>query len=225
MPAPPGHWLFGHLPAIRSDPLGLLDRCEPPHAVLWLGRPAYLLLEPADIAHVLMDRSDRYTKGQVFRYGRRLYGNSLLVSEGADHREQARVIGGLFFRHAASAFLYPAASTANHLADRWQAGETIDLWAAANDLMLALSSQAVFGSAYLPRWLPGGSAGAEAILSAFDIAVAHVARQNFSLVPFPTGCQWLRSAATVVPWTRSMRQLRLRSIVTPLPPAMDSCRI
>jgi pentalenene oxygenase len=194
VPAPRGHRLLGHLPAIRSDPLGLLDRCEPPHAALWLGRAAYVLLEPADVAHVLTAGSDRYTKGKAFRYGRRLYGNSLLVSEGADHREQARAIGGLFFRHAAPAFLDAAAGTADRLADRWKSGDAIDLWAAANDLTLALSSQAVFGSDHLPRWLPGGTAGAEAILGAFDTAMTHVARQNFSLVPLP---DWLPAPAVL----------------------------
>ena len=188
MPAPRGHHLLGHLPAIRSDPLALLDRCEPPHAALWLGRTAYVLLEPADVAHVLTAGSDRYTKGNAFAYGRRLYGNSLLVSEGADHREQARAVGGLFFKHAAPAFLDPAAPTADLLADRWNSGDTIDLWAATNDLTLALSSRAVFGPDHLPRWLPGGTAREEAILAAFDTAMAHVARQNFSLLPLP---DWL----------------------------------
>ncbi len=188
MPAPRSHRLLGHLPAIRSDPLGLLDRCEPPHAELWLGRTAYVLLEPADITHVLTAGSDRYTKGKAFRYGRRLYGNSLLVSEGADHRKQARAIGGLFFKHAAAAFLDPAATTTDKLADRWNAGDRIDLWAAMNDLTLALSSRAVFGGDHLPRWLPGGTVRAEAILAAFDTAMSHVARQNFSIFPFP---DWL----------------------------------
>lgn len=188
MPGPRGHRLFGHVPAIRSDPLGLLDRCEPPHAALWIGRTAHVLLEPADVTHVLTAGSDRYTKGQAFRYGRRLYGNSLLVSEGTDHREQARTIGGLFFRHAAAAFLDPAAPTADRLAGRWRAGDRIDLWGAMIDLTLALSSRAVFGADYLPRWLPGGTAGAESLLAAFDAAMAHVARQNFSLLPLP---DWL----------------------------------
>lgn len=192
MPAPPGRPLLGHLPAIRSDPLRLLDRCAPPHAALRLGRTAYLLLEPADVVHVLTAGSDCYTKGAAFRHGRRLYGKSLLVSEGAAHRAQARTIGALFFRHAAPAFLDPAADIADRLAGRWKAGDTIDLWAAMNDLTLALSARAVFGADHLPRWLPGGSAGAEAILAAFDAAMAHVARQNFSLVALP---DWLPAPA------------------------------
>jgi hypothetical protein len=77
---PRGHRLLGHVPAMRADPLGLLDACGGPAARLRLGRTAWLLLEPPDVAHVLQD-GDTYVKGRAFRFGRRLYGNSLLVSE------------------------------------------------------------------------------------------------------------------------------------------------
>jgi cytochrome P450 len=186
--APRGAWLLGHLPAIRSDPLELLDACQPPVAKLRLGRPAWLLLEPADIRHVLHDEGDNYSKGQAFRFGRRLYGNSLLVSEGDGHRRQARQIGGLFFEFAARSFIEPAAKIADQLAQRWRGGDSIDLWSAANDLTLAISSQAVLGDDWLPPWLSGGRPESLAIHQAFDTAMAHVARQNFSLLPLP---DWL----------------------------------
>jgi cytochrome P450 len=187
MSEPQGHWLLGHVPAIRKDPLGLLDACREPAARLWLGRPAWLLLEPADIEHVLAS-DEIYSKGQAFRYGRRLYGNSLLVSEGEDHRQQARLIGGLFLRHAARDFLDPAPAIADQLASRWQPGEAIDLYRAMMALTLAISSRAIFGQDWLPAWMPEGSAEAGKILSAFDTAMGHVARQNFSVLAWP---DWL----------------------------------
>jgi len=187
MSEPRGHWLLGHVPAIRRDPLGLLDVCGEPAARLWLGRPAWLLLEPADIEHVLAS-SAVYSKGQAFRYGRRLYGNSLLVSEGAEHRQQARLIGGLFLRHAARDFLDPTPAITEQLASRWLPGDRIDLYRAMLDLTLAISSRALFGQDWLPAWMSGGSAEAGAILSAFDTAMGHVARQNFSVFPLP---DWL----------------------------------
>jgi len=188
MSAPRGHWLLGHIPALRRDPLGLLDQCHDAVTPLHLGKTAWLLLDPPDIAHVLNDRRGIYTKGAAFRYGRLLYGNSLLVSEGDEHRQQGRLIGGLFFRHAAKHFIEPAHEIASRLADRWQHGQRIDLWAAMLDLTLALSSRAIFGNDWLPSWLPDGSPRAEAILAAFDAAMGHVARQNFSLLPLP---DWL----------------------------------
>jgi pentalenene oxygenase len=184
MSAPPGHWLLGHVPAFRGDPLGLLDRCDGGVVPLRLGRTAYLVLDPRDVVHVL-GADEAYSKGSAFRHGRRLYGNSLLVSEGADHAEQARLVGGLFFRHAARDFLDPAGAITEQLAARWRAGDRIDLWAAMLDLTLAISSRAIFGCDYLPAWMPGGSDEAGAILHAFDAAMGHVARQSFALVPLP----------------------------------------
>lgn len=188
MSAPPGHWLLGHVPAIRRDPLGLLDACRGPVARLWLGKPTWLLLDPADVIHVLQASGTTYSKGQAFRHGRRLYGDSLLVSEGDGHRRQARLIGGLFFRHAAEEFLGPAPAVTEQLAARWREGERIDLWSAMLELTLALSSRAIFGTDWLPTWMVGGTPQASAILEAFDTAMGHVARQNFSLVPLP---DWL----------------------------------
>jgi cytochrome P450 len=186
--APPGHWLLGHIPALRSDPLALLDACRPPAVPLRLGRTVWLLLEPADIDHVLQGSGKTWSKGQAFRVGRRLYGNSLLVSEGDEHRRQARLVGGLFFRHAARTFIEPAPVVADQLARRWQVGQRLDLWAAMLDLTLALSSQAIFGQDWLPDWLRPGDGSASAILQAFDDAMSHVARQNLSLLPVP---DWL----------------------------------
>jgi cytochrome P450 len=188
MSEPRPHWLLGHVPAIRRDPLGLLDGCAGPVARLNLGRTAWLLLEPADVAHVLRHSDGLYSKGSAFRYGSRLYGNSLLVSEGAAHQQQVRLIGGLFFRHAARTFVEPAASVTDRLADRWLDGERIDLWSAMLDLTLAISSRAIFGDDWLPPWLPGGTAEAQEVLRAYDDAMNHVARQNFSLLPLP---DWL----------------------------------
>jgi cytochrome P450 len=201
--APPGHWLLGHVPALRRDPLGLLDACAPPAARLRLGRTCWLLLEPADVEHVLQTAASNYSKGQAFRYGRRLYGNSLLVSEGAEHQAQARLIGAAFFKHSAQGFLGPAVTASEALADRWQAGQRIDLWSAMLDLTLAVSSQAVFGPDWLPAWVPGGTPEADAILRAFDTAMGHVARQNFSMFALP---DWFPSPA-VRRYRRAVRLL------------------
>ena len=51
---------------------------------LRLGKTAWLVLEPHDVLHVLENSESTYSKGRAFRFGRRLYGNSLLVSEGQE---------------------------------------------------------------------------------------------------------------------------------------------
>ena len=194
MQVPPGHWLLGHLPKLRTDPLGLLMQCEGDVVPLRLGGRAWLILHPQDILHVLEHSESRYTKGAAFRFGRKLYGNSLLVSEGAEHREQVKLIGGLFYRHAAEAFLQPAVEITQRWLDRWKPGESFDLWSSLVELTLAISSRAIFGNDYLPVWLTGkDNPQNEQILVSYDVAMGHVARQTFSLLPLPT---WLPTPAS-----------------------------
>ena len=70
--------------------------------------------------------------------------------------------------------------------NRWRHGDTLDLWDSLIELTLAISSRAIFGSDYLPAWLSGREEGeADRILRAYDIAMAHVAWQNFSMFPLP----------------------------------------
>ncbi len=187
MTAPQGHWLLGHVPALRHDPLGLLDQCPRGVVPLRLGKTVSLVLDPPDVRHVLEHSESVYTKGRAFRFGRRLYGSSLLVSEGEAHRRQVKQVGGLFFRHAAASFLQPAVEITDRWLNRWRHGDTLDLWDSLIELTLAISSRAIFGNDYLPAWLSGRNEGeADQILQAYDVAMNHVARQNFSGPPSPS---------------------------------------
>ena len=193
MVAPPGHWLLGHIPAIRRDPLGLLAQCTGKVVPLRLGKTVWLVVDAPDVKHVLEQSESVYTKGRAFRFGRQLYGNSLLVTEGETHRRQVKQIGGLFFRYAARSFLQPAVEITDRWLDRWGQYDAFDLWDSLIELTLAISSRAVFGSHFQPDWLSGrGEADADSILHAYDIAMAYVAQQNFSLLPLP---DWLPTPA------------------------------
>ena len=191
--APRPHWLLGHARALLKDPLALLDGCSGGVVPLRLGKPAWLVLEPADVLHVLENSDSTYSKGRAFRFGRRLYGNSLLVSEGRQHRQQARQVGAVCARHAEDCQLLPVVRITRHWLDRWSSGDSLELWSSILDLALAISSRGIFGDDYLPTWLSGESdSESAAILDAYDIAMGHVATQNFSLLPIP---DWIPTPA------------------------------
>jgi len=193
MTAPAGHWLWGHIAALRNDPLALLDQCQGDVVPLRMGRTAWLVLHPADVLHVLENSETIYTKGRAFRFGRQLYGNSLLVSEGEEHRRQIKQIGGLFFQHAAKSFLQPAVEMTHRWLNQWQDAMTGDLWSRLVELTLAISSQAIFGTDYLPAWLTETpDARADQILNSYDVAMSHVSLKNFSLFPLP---DWIPTSA------------------------------
>jgi len=191
--APRGNWLLGHLPALLNRPLALLDACAGAAVPLRLGKTAWLILEPSDVQHILTDELGIYTKGRAFSFGGKLYGNSMLVSEGAEHQQQAKLVGGLFYEHAASSFLQPAIDVTVAWRDRWVDGEPFDLWQALVELTLAISSRAIFGDDYLPDWLTSKSDDRVGdILNSYDVAMGHVAKQNFSLLPLP---DWIPTPA------------------------------
>lgn len=186
MSAPKGHWLLGHIPGLRDRPLQFLSACEAPMARLRMGVTAWLLLEPQDIAHVLEHTDDNYTKGRAFHFGKKLYGNSLLISEGKEHQQQVREFGSVFFRHAAHDFLEQTPEISLRLLESWQADSRLNLYKAMLDLMIGISSQAVFGDDWLPSWLNRSTGpNADSLLASFDAAMAYVAEQNFSLFPLP----------------------------------------
>lgn len=193
MHVPQGHWLLGHIPALLKDPLSLLDQCDGGVVPLRLGRRAWLILDPPDALHVLQNSEFVYSKGRAFRYGKKLYGNSLLISEGEQHQQQVKKIGGLLFQDSSQTFLQPAIDITRRWLSRWKDAEVIDLWPSLVELTLAISSQAIFGQDYLPAWLTQQPASrSDEILQAYERAMAHVVRRNFSLVSLP---DWLPTPA------------------------------
>ena len=94
---------------------------------LRLGKTAWLVLEPHDVLHVLENSESTYSKGRVFRFGRRLYGNSLLVSEGQEHRQQVKHIGAVCSQHTADCLILPVVQITRCWLNRWSSGDSLDL--------------------------------------------------------------------------------------------------
>ncbi|HJS47258.1 MAG TPA: cytochrome P450 [Gemmatimonadales bacterium] len=102
-PGPPGHPLWGHLPAFRRDPLRFLAETAAGWgdvAALRIGpRRACLIRDPDDVARVLHAPEARYDKrvGPVRRL-RAVLGRGLVTSGGALWRRERRLIRPAFGR-------------------------------------------------------------------------------------------------------------------------------
>src|SRR3954465_4651313 len=83
IPGPKGHFLAGHLPELRRDPLALYTRCAREYgdcAALRFGfTRVYLLSHPDLIEEVLVTQARNFTKHFGLRMNRRLLGNGLLT--------------------------------------------------------------------------------------------------------------------------------------------------
>ena len=90
-PSPPSLGPLGHLPPFLSNTLPYLERCRRSYGkvvALNIGGPALLITSPEDVEHVLLDSDRQYGKSPriVGPAGRKLWGKSVIASEGESHR-------------------------------------------------------------------------------------------------------------------------------------------
>jgi cytochrome P450 len=144
------------------------------------GRYLYFFNHPDHAKHVLVDNAGNYRKGIGLRQARRVLGDGLLTSEGAQWAGQRRDFAAML-RHWTPAAVSPAVmAETRHALDAWPADAPIDLVAATNALTLrvvertlvradlgpkealiaalaAVQEQAMFEMVTLgalPQWLP-----------------------------------------------------------------------
>lgn len=101
-PSPRGHWLLGHLPERRKDPLNFFMRMYREHGDLLRLRmgPVHLsiLMHPNHARRVLLDEVSRYAKDWVYEEIHPLAGKGLFTSDGEMWKRQRRLIQPGFHR-------------------------------------------------------------------------------------------------------------------------------
>jgi cytochrome P450 len=92
---------------------------------------AHLVFDPADVKHVLVDANANYTKQTArTKQLRHLFGNGLVVSEGAYWRRQRRIAQPAFHRERLQGFATKMEGAADAMVARWRAlppDSTVDL--------------------------------------------------------------------------------------------------
>lgn len=189
-PGPLGPQMLRSFGAIRSDPLGYLDRTwrEFGDVVQFpIPRPpSYLVNEPAAVRRVLVDNARGYGKGTLqYRALSLVTGEGLLTADGERWRRQRRLVQPSFHHEAIARVADHVQQAADRLLDRWvpDAG-VID---ADQDLMEAALE--VVGHALFGEDLAGDAdALTAATLDALEVVVA---RARVPLAPPP----WVPSPA------------------------------
>lgn len=134
-PSLKGHWVFGHLPAMRSDPLGLLLRSARECgdiSFLRLVYPIHLLAHPAHIERVLVgEHQKNYEKGKLYDRVKPLIGSGLLSSDGDFWLRQRRLAQPAFHRNRLADFGTTMAESAAEMFEGWRlrakSGEVFDV--------------------------------------------------------------------------------------------------
>jgi cytochrome P450 len=105
-----------------------------------------LFSHPALVNEVLVTKQNSFRKGKALEGARVFLGNSLLVSEGEEHKRQRRLIQPAFHRGRIAGYAVVMAEKARQWNEARRAGEEIDLAVEMNRLTLAVVADTLFGS-------------------------------------------------------------------------------
>lgn len=141
----------------RRDALALVLRHTPLEALASLAnrgdvvelrlplRRVYLLNHPSHVRQVLVTDAARFTRGLAIERSRVVLGDSLLTTEGDEHRRQRRLLQPAFHRQVLAAHVAGMARAAAARAKHWHHGQTIDVSKEMLGLTLRCVVETLFG--------------------------------------------------------------------------------
>ena len=145
---PPASRLTGHLPDYSRDALGFFTRCARDYGdfvPLRFGPVrAFAVHSPELIEQITVTDYKKFTKGNLLRRNRLLFGNGLLVSEGDFWRRQRKLAVPAFHRERIAAYGDIMAECAGEMLAGWHDGETRDIHADMMRLTLEIVTRTLF---------------------------------------------------------------------------------
>jgi cytochrome P450 len=198
---PPGPDLsrLAALRAFRRDPIGLLSQAATFGDISYLNLarfPAYLLNHPDLVHDVLVTGSQRFMKGPTMQAAKLVLGESLLTSEGDDHRRQRRMVQPIFHHDRIEGFAGAMVERAARVSERWRAGEILDVHREMAELTLAVVVGTLFGTDIEAEETRSVGRALALQLSMFGRVFSPLFRLSMRL-PLPANRRFERSKATL----------------------------
>jgi cytochrome P450 len=175
-PGPPAG-LFGLrlYRALRDDRLGTLRRLanEYGDVVAFRVGPQRLVLlnHPDHVEDILVTRARLFKKGRALERAKGLLGEGLLTSEGNFHLRQRRLAQPSFHRQRIAGYASAMVRHAGRTADRFHAGEVVDIAAEMNRLTLTIVGETLLGTD-VESDAAGVRDALTAVLEAFQITMS-----------------------------------------------------
>lgn len=182
---PAGHPIFGHLLAFRKDALGFLTHCArhygPVVPLRMLHKPAFLLLDSTDIERVLVTDHKNFRKPEWLHTApvRRVLGDGLVTSDGADWRQQHHACQPAFQPHRMENYGARIATLADRALANWQPGQSRPLQRDMADLALQIIAHTLL-NVDEPDWSEEASAAVDTLMARFTAK-----RSLFGMIPLP----------------------------------------
>ena len=150
--------LVGHALSFARDKPAFLRACHQQYGDcvrLEIGGPTWLLNDPVDIKHVLVDAAAKYEKTPKLTSvrGRALSGSGLHTATGLDHVFLRRMVQPLFHRRIVEGHTQMVRAVTEHALSGWREGATVDLLEEMLRLTQQIMMRALFGESFVD---PGG---------------------------------------------------------------------
>ena len=183
--SPPLHPIFGHLPAFRKDALGFLTHCArnygPVVPLRMLHKPAFLLLNSADIERVLVTDHKDFKKPQWLRTAavQRVLGDGLVTAEGEEWRRQRHACQPAFQPRRMESYGAMITALAQRNLSEWQPGQTRLLQQDMAHLALQIIAHTLL-DVDEKGWSEEASAAVDTLMARFTAQ-----RSLFGMIPLP----------------------------------------
>jgi cytochrome P450 len=135
------------LRALRSDPIGLLERVSSVGDVAALPMPrfpVFVVDHPDLVWDVLATGNHDFMKGPTMQVAKRLLGESLLTSEGDVHHRRRRLIQPIFHHERIAAYASDMVAQGETASARWVDGGWIDMQQEMARLTLDIVGRTLF---------------------------------------------------------------------------------
>ncbi len=123
-PGPAGSFGLGVLPALRRDPLRFAVKAARAYGDVVrfrLGpKNLFLLNHPSLVEHVLLGNAQNYRKSEFYERLKPLFGEGLIVSEGAEWRNQRGAAAPAFHTESLTRIAYQCTELTSQMLDRWE---------------------------------------------------------------------------------------------------------
>lgn len=150
VPTAPARWpVLGHTPAMLRQRFAFTSalRAQGDLVRIFLGStPAYFVTSP-DLTHqVLVTDGPAFEKGAMFDKFRPFVGNGIVISSGAFHLRQRRLIQPAFHRERIACYTETMRKAVSRMVDSWHPGEVREVNEDMQALAVTIVGEALFGA-------------------------------------------------------------------------------
>jgi len=108
------------------------------------GEQLFIVNDPQQIKDILVTNNRNFTKSRGLQRAKRLLGEGLLTSEGANHLRQRRLMQPAFHRERIAAYADTMVAYADRTRQAWRDGATLDVAREMNRLTLSIVGKTLF---------------------------------------------------------------------------------